>query len=56
MGEDNNPEPTGFGKDEFRECQRDIILNIRVQRPYHKKTHMKKACKYVLGKKFYTVY
>ena len=24
---------------------KDIVLNVRVQRPFHKKTHCKKACK-----------
>lgn len=43
--EDNSPEPTRCDKDNANnECMRDIILNVRVQRPYHKKTHMKKAC------------
>lgn len=47
IGEDNSPEPTRYEKDDTNECIRDIVLNVRVQRPYHKKTHMKKACKYV---------
>ncbi|XP_071546896.1 snRNA-activating protein complex subunit 3 isoform X1 [Panulirus ornatus] len=44
IGEDNSPEPTRYEKDDYNECIRDIVLNVRVQRPYHKKTHMKKAC------------
>nr|XP_045622629.1 snRNA-activating protein complex subunit 3-like isoform X1 [Procambarus clarkii]XP_045622630.1 snRNA-activating protein complex subunit 3-like isoform X1 [Procambarus clarkii] len=44
MGDDNSPEPTRGEDNATSECMRDIILNIRVQRPYHKKTHMKKAC------------
>ncbi|XP_068233606.1 uncharacterized protein Pbp49 [Palaemon carinicauda] len=42
--EHNHPEPTRKGEDHTVESLRDIILNVRVQRPYHKKTHMKKAC------------
>lgn len=42
--EHNHPEPTRKGQDYAVESLRDIILNVRVQRPYHKKTHMKKAC------------
>ncbi|XP_042227817.1 uncharacterized protein LOC121870116 [Homarus americanus] len=44
MSENNIPEPTHPANNGTDECLRDIVLNIRVQRPYHRKTHMRKAC------------
>ncbi|XP_042867145.1 snRNA-activating protein complex subunit 3-like [Penaeus japonicus] len=41
--EDNSPEPTTVPKEKPKRLK-DIVLNIRIQRPYHKKTHLKKAC------------
>lgn len=41
--EDNSPEPTTVPRENCKRL-RDIVLNIRIQRPYHKKTHLKKAC------------
>lgn len=41
--ENNHPQPTRQDKEYTIESMRDIVLNVRIQRPYHKKTHMKKA-------------
>ncbi|XP_047475530.1 snRNA-activating protein complex subunit 3-like [Penaeus chinensis] len=41
--DENSPEPTTITKENCKRL-RDIVINVRIQRPYHKKTHMKKAC------------
>ncbi|CAL4097232.1 unnamed protein product, partial [Meganyctiphanes norvegica] len=44
ISDDNSPMPLQHNPDSMQQSLRDIVLNVRVQRPYHRKVHMKKAC------------
>lgn len=44
ISEDNSPMPLQHNPENMQTALRDLVLNVRIQRPYHKKVHMKKAC------------